>query len=305
MKLPSSEATCAESARCTKRWPVVTIQMSKVRIFRSVWVSSKWREMSPVMGLSLRAHSPVTHVTCKADISAELPLITQNSVHCAAKQNSTIGARVTEWTGPLTKQTVGAARYVRHAHNIAHSYCNFVLSWLRRQQYLICYTNYPHFMKPKRSLLHSQQSHVCFHQSYSFSVKFSYQNFRKSSRFIHKKPVSGNHKNCTHCSVHQTAHTVQHIKLHTLFSTSNLLSTTIHLLFVCDNLGHVLSLRSTYSSLTQSLYTNCTTCLAIWRWESNRRLHGLACQFRNLHGQVIAAANFIRREAGKSGGGPF
>jgi len=50
------------------------------------------------MGLSLRARSPVRHVTCKADISAELTFITQNSVHCAVKQNSTIGASVTDWT---------------------------------------------------------------------------------------------------------------------------------------------------------------------------------------------------------------
>jgi len=68
-----------------------------VRIFRSVWMASKSHDLSPVMGLSLRAPSPVTHVTCKADISAELTFITQNSVRCAVKHNSTTGARVTDW----------------------------------------------------------------------------------------------------------------------------------------------------------------------------------------------------------------
>jgi hypothetical protein len=77
------------------------------------------------MGLSARVHSPVRHVTCKADISAQLTFITQNSVHCAVKQNSTIGDRVTNCpTGPLAQQTVGASRYVPHPHNSSHSYRN-------------------------------------------------------------------------------------------------------------------------------------------------------------------------------------
>jgi hypothetical protein len=93
------------------------------RIFRSVWIASKSHDLSAVMSLSLCARSPVRHATCKAHISDELThsltFITQNSVHCAVKQNSTIGVTVTDWTNDPAD--CGTARYVRHAHNIPHS----------------------------------------------------------------------------------------------------------------------------------------------------------------------------------------
>ena len=98
---------------------------------------------------------------------------------------------------------------------------NCVLSLLRRQQYLNCNTNYPHFMKLKCSLLHSQQSVI---SRVSANPTFSLSNFatkifiRLHGLFIKKKFQK----------TIKAAHTVQYIKLHTLFSTSNCTHCSAH-----------------------------------------------------------------------------
>ena len=167
-------------------------------------MASKSRDLSPVMGLSLRARSPVRHVACKADISVELPFITQNAV----KQSRTIGDMVTDWTGPLTQQTVGAARYVRHAHNTSHSYRNYVLS--------VETTTIPHLLH-KLSAFYETQTFAAAHTTVrhlmcvSASPTVSPSNSpTKTSCFIHKQTVSENHK---------TAHTVQYIRLAVYYNT--------------------------------------------------------------------------------------